>query len=464
MGRIDVAKFLFYATCTTTILGLSFGFGLYSGAKRTVIYEFVNALKNTVEGAFKITAEEASTLSKIRPKHFLQPARYERTGVTVNDIPNAEAELILLSGFFKVTNELRLIRRNGDIVARWPVRFSAIFLDASHLRRPPATDWNVDIHGALILPDGSVVFNFEYMGLVKLDRCGSVVWTLARQSHHSVERSEGGGFWVPGQRFFPAGSDSPFPPFETPFREDTVMKVSEDGAVLVEFSVPRLFYDNGLEALLTSTGESFKTGLRWDNEIVHLNKIDELTSDIADDFSMFKAGDLALSIREFNLVMVIDPDTGKIKWWWIGPWVRQHDPEFIPGGKLIVFNNNNYRTAFGKSDEVSPLSPPRLSNIVEIDPASNEHRIIYGDGHGQSMFSILRGKHERTPNGGLLITEFEGGRVFETDAAGRVVWEYINRYSSTEVAEVTEARLYPVSYFNVSDWSCKRPGELANRE
>jgi Arylsulfotransferase (ASST) len=464
MGRIDVAKFLFCVTCTTTVLGLSFGFGLYSGANKTAIYEVVSALKNTVEGAFKTTTEEASTLSKIRPKHFLQPARYEGTGVTVNDIPNAEAELILLSGFFEDTNELRLIRRNGDIVARWSVHFSAIFFDTSHVLHPPATDWNVDIHGALILPDGAVVFNFEYMGLVKLDRCGSVVWTLARQSHHSVERAEGGGFWVPGRRFFPRGSNSPFPPFEPPFREDTVMKVSENGTVLAEFSVPKLFYDNGLESLLTATGESFKTGLRWDNEIVHLNKIDELTSDVADDFSTFESGDLALSIREFNLVMVIDPDTGQIKWWRVGPWVRQHDPEFIPGGKLIVFNNNNYRTAFGEEYEVSPLSPPRLSNIVEIDPTSNEHRIIYGDGHGQRMFSILRGKHERTPNGGLLITEFEGGRVFETDAAGRVVWEYINRYSSTEVAEVTEARLYPASYFNVSDWSCKRPGELANRK
>ena len=71
------------------------------------------------------------------------------------------------------------------------------------------------------------------------------------------------------------------------------------------------------------------------------------------------------------------------------------------------------------------------------------------------MLSIIRGKHEPTRKGGLLVTEFEGGRVFETDASGRIIWEYINRYDEDEVAEITEARIYPANYFRVSDWSCE---------
>ena len=58
-------------------------------------------------------------------------------------------------------------------------------------------------------------------------------------------------------------------------------------------------------------------------------------------------------------------------------------------------------------------------------------------------------------HGGLLITEFEGGRVLETDTPGQVIWEYINRYDQDEVAELTEARVYPVNYFEVTDWSCE---------
>jgi hypothetical protein len=453
MKRYDFSRILFYAVSSAALLGISFAFGLYSGAKQTVVYETVRALKTAVKQAFQTTSEEASTLTKTHPKHFLQPSRYDGTGVTINDASEDRA-LILMSGFFGDANELRLIRRNGALVARWPLKFHEIFPEPDHLQQPPATDWNVDTHGALALPDGSVVFNFEGSGLVKLDRCGGVVWTLARESHHSVERAAGGGFWVPGQRHFSEDSNSPFPPFKTPFREHTIMRVSEDGRVLTEISVPQLFYDNGLEAVLTATGHSFEANMIWDGQILHLNKVAEVKSAVARDFPMFEAGDLALSIRELNLLMIIDPHTSKIKWWRVGPWLRQHDPEFKPGGTLVVFNNNNYGLTHNADPELSGAPIPRASNIMEVNPASNELRIIYGSGNEQEMLSVIRGKLELTPGGGLLITEFEGGRVFETDAAGRVIWEYINRYSSDEVAEITEARLYPASYFSVSDWSC----------
>ncbi len=114
--------------------------------------------------------------------------------------------------------------------------------------------------------------------------------------------------------------------------------------------------------------------------------------------------------------MVVDPVRGEVKWWQIGPWLRQHDPEFRPGGKIVVFNNNVYRTAFDNDHEKTPLSYLIGSNIIEIDPELNEHEIIYGEAEGQEMLTVVRGKVELTDGAGLLITEFEGGRVFETDA------------------------------------------------
>jgi len=103
---------------------------------------------------------------------------------------------------------------------------------------------------------------------------------------------------------------------------------------------------------------------------------------------------------------------------------------------------------------ISSLDIPRVSNIIELDPVSGEFEIVYGGRADQELLSVIRGKHESRPHGGLLITEFEGGRVLETDAHGRLIWEYINRYDEDEVAELTEARVYPSSYFDISDWSC----------
>jgi hypothetical protein len=273
---------------------------------------------------------------------------------------------------------------------------------------------------------------------------------VRRQTHHSVERAEGGGFWVPGRRF--VETDSPFPPFEPPFHEDTLLRISEEGRILAEVSVPRIFYDNGLQAVLTAA--DLTRGMTWDQEILHLNKITELRSTSAASFPMFEAGDLALSIRDLNLLMVVDKSAARVKWWKTGPWLRQHDPEFSRDGTIVVFNNNLYETVFEIGNQQTPLSTPRVSNIVEVDPASGKAQVIYGGRRGQELLSVVRGKVDLTPRGGLLIVESEGGRVLETNADGRLVWNYINRYSAEKVAEITEARLYSSAYFDVKDWSC----------
>lgn len=459
MKNIDFPKLYFYICLFSLTIAGSFSFGLYSGAKKTSVYEILRDFKTTITNNFKTVSEEATTLTRIRPKHFLHPARHEGKGVTLNQTSNKNEQLVFLTGFFEDDNGLRLIRRDGEVVAKWTVRFSEIFTDTRNLRWKPTTDWNTDIHGALINPDGSVLFNFEGLGLVKLDRCGKIMWALPRETHHSIVAAEDGSYWVPSKHHYPEQTESPFPPFKTPFDGDTILKVSDEGSVLTEISVPGLFYENNLEALLTATGHWFYEDMIWDREIVHLNKIAELPSTIVADFPAFEAGALALSIREMNLVMVVDPKTHEIKWWRIGPWLRQHDPEFVKGGRIIVFNNNVYRNAYkirkNKTNESSELPPSLSSNIIEIHPASDDYRVIYGNAEGQDMLSVIRGKVEATAEGGLLITEFEAGRVFQTDAEGQTVWEYINRYNDAEIAEITEAQVYPVSYFEVADWSCQ---------
>jgi hypothetical protein len=244
------------------------------------------------------------------------------------------------------------------------------------------------------------------------------------------------------------------------------MLVSPAGDVLREISVEQLFYDNGLEAVLTSAAAIFhQRGVNaYNREIVHLNKVSELSSSLAADFPMFAAGDLLLSFRNLNLLMVFDPVTGKVKWWRIGPWQRQHDPEFTAGGSIIMFNNNIHLETLPAADRTTkrtPLETPRTSNILAINPMTGASSILYGQRSGQEMLSVTRGKVEATAGGGLLVTEFDGGRVFEVDADRRIVWDFINRYDEDEVSEITEARVYPANYFTVSDWSCIEKGSGA---
>jgi hypothetical protein len=449
MNRLDVSKIFFYTVIIVAFLWLSFIFGLYSGANKTFVYEAVISLKDFIEKSFSLVFKEASTSLKIHPKHYLQPARYDGAGVTMNDFADNSKEFILLAGFFNKNNELRLIRRNGSIVNRWVVSFKEIFPDKNYFKFYPNTEWNVDIHGSIILEDGSVVFNFENYGLVKLNKNSEISWTLPCLNHHSIERAEHGGFWVPARRFFSEDSISPYPLFKPPFFEDYIMKVSEDGDIISEISVAELLHRNSLEPILTLTGSgepmpmpTYHYDIR-DKELFHLNDIEELYSAMADNFPLFEAGDLAISLRNRNLVIVFSPVTMEIKWWKIGPWVRQHDIDFQSDGTVTIFNNNTDGTPDGKL--------MGGSNVVKINPATGDSKIIFGAESWQVMHTNIRGKHQILPGNRLLITEHEGGRVIETDTNGSIIWEYINRYDEDEVAEITEARMYPDDYFNLSE-------------
>jgi hypothetical protein len=445
MKKSDFSKILFFATVFVLMTGLPFLYGLYSAANKNAVYSVVRSFKINVELAW-------DSLFKNPELNYLQPLRYVGEGVTVNTAPDNDS-LVFMSGFFDGHNGLKLIDRSGKPLMEQQLSFTDIFKDTSYLEQPPANDWQVDLHGAMMLPDGSTIFNFEYNGLVKLDHCGRVVWTVRTVSHHSVELAEDGGYWVPGRYRLGEESVSPFPPFPSPIDVDTVMKVSDDGVVLKEIDLVKLIYKNQLEAVLTANGTNIGKGFAWDEEILHLNKIEELSRDIAPDFPMFEAGDLLLSFRNLNLLMVIDPAGEEIKWWKTGPWIRQHDPEFMAGGSILVFNNNAYYSSYGDGWVTTP-DMERVSNIIEYRPETDEYSIVYGGKPGQELLSVIRGKLEPTPAGGLLITEFAGGRVLEINKHKEVVWEYINRHNPGNAAEITEARIYPKNYFTLADWSC----------
>ncbi len=435
----------------------AFSFGLYSGATNGPAYRAVVSFLDTA----RLAAVELPNVTGAAPVDFLQPARQAGQGVTIN--ARNDNRLIAIAGFFDGQNGIRLMRRDGTVVASWVLQFSRDFPETGYLEdRAPQSDWNVDLHGLAVNPDGSVVVNYEYAGLIKLDRCGKTEWTLEHPTHHSVERAEGGGYWVPGLRLLhPGRMEDAFPPFTTMrgtpyFLDNLILRVTEDGKIAESKSVPRIMYDNGMEPLLTGNGMSFFATGRWNDEIVHLNKVAELPARMAAAFPEFRAGDLLLSLREQNLLLVVDPRDWRVKWHQVGPWRRQHDPEFTDDGTISVFNNNIYRNVLLDRD-VSPTDIPRVSEIVRVDPKTGATGVAWGNRPGQEMLTVIRGKQEPHEDGGFLVTEFEAGRAFETDAAGEIVWEYINRYDETHVAEITEARSYPAAYFTVSDWSCQTP-------
>ena len=144
---------------------------------------------------------------------------------------------------------------------------------------------------------------------------------------------------------------------------------------------------------------------------------------------------------------MLDGETDLVKWSVSGPFLAQHDPDFLDDGTISVFDNHRFDTNLnGRTLQ---------SRIVVIDPATGGFSVVYGDDpQTEPFYTGKMGKHERLANGNMLITEAEAGRAFEVTPEGRVVWEFINAWGEGKTAWIMGAQRYPVDYLEPGAFTC----------
>jgi arylsulfotransferase ASST len=372
--------------------------------------------------------------ARIRPEKFIRPARHSGTGVTVYQPRKVYKGVTFITSMWEKTNGMQLIAMDGTVLHKWRVSISRIFPNATLPDSDKRiSDWDTVIHGALLYTNGDVVFNFEHEGLVKVDKCSNVLWKLPLATHHSIYEDTDGNLWVPAEKFL-REPQKRLPLLEPPIHEDYILKVSFDGRILEQTSVLDVFYNSKREAYLFANGTFLVK--RTAGDILHTNSIKILEKSIAAKFPLFKTGDILVSMRNLNLLIVIDGSSKKIKWSMTGPFIRQHDPAFLDNGRIAVYDN--------RSDDADGKVFGG-SRILSIDPVTKQVDTLYTEGR-ESFFTNIAGKQQHLPNGNILISEYDAGRVFEVTGSGELVWSYINRYDSDEVYVVTGGTRYPVTY------------------
>jgi hypothetical protein len=131
------------------------------------------------------------------------------------------------------------------------------------------------------------------------------------------------------------------------FYEDTLLRVSAaDGAVVGEVSALKGIAA-GLPGLLST---NYEDHLRVESsDPLHLNAAEPLPAALAADFPGLAAGDLLVSLRNVNALAVLDPRTGLAKRAIMGPFAKQHDADWLPGGRIMLFDNRGGEPACGGS-------------------------------------------------------------------------------------------------------------------
>jgi hypothetical protein len=271
----------------------------------------------------------------------------------------------------------------------------------------PRVSYQKYVHGFALLPDGSVIFSFiPGVTLQRVDACSRRVWATPGSFHHAVSLAN-------DKNFVWSLRDEPVNEKEV---TETLVRVAvATGEVVKRISVDDIVAANPTIDILQIKQDDDNWGNGnprnkpevWGYDPLHLNDVEELPAAYAGSFNGFVAGDLLVSVRNLNLIFVLDPETLKVKWWHSGSWRRQHDPDWEPNGTISLLDNRMSRD---------------YSRIVRITPFSDQVEVAF-DGRTNDFYTRIRGNHQFTPAGNLLVASTQQGRAFEVDRDGQPVLE-----------------------------------------
>lgn len=410
-----------------SIAMLIFGYGFAVAKYQIFPYSYLQT-------AMKVTKVVKNKADDKTPWYYPRTEHTER--LSVYKEKEADSGLILFSSIGKDNGiSARIIDKKGQLVHEWKLDWFEIWPDPVHLteREKPKSKPGTNIHGMVLLDNGDLIFNYENLGLVRVDICGNVVWKLPYRTHHSIWRDEYNNLWIPRIKYIEE-IDYNYPNFIPRIELQSILKVSLEGEILSEIDLVDLFERNNLQGLLyLSTIDDWEK-ITVSGDIFHMNDVEVFPASMKE--GIFKAGDIMVSLCNMNAVIVFSGTDYKLRYITIGGTVRQHDPDFIDGNTISIFDNNRILTE----------DHEHYSKILILSAENNQFQVFYKGDKENPFYSFALGSHQWLPNGNLLITETLKGRIFEIDTLGNIVWEYINIVEDGYAGEVEEAQRLPEQF------------------
>ncbi len=259
----------------------------------------------------------------------------------------------------------------------------------------------------LPMQNGGLIFHSFSSGLYGMNLCGENNLFVDGAFHHSNELDYEGNIWTPSvvypHSFEQLGK----------FRDDAITKISPSGEVLFKKSIAEILVENGYRGLLAVASEENK-------DPIHINDIQPALTDS----DYWKRGDLLLSLRHRSTVMLYRPSSNKILWLKTGPWMNQHDMNFVDEHTISVFGNN---IMFGK------LFDGHNSVYFydfKTDKVSEPYQKIMQQ---MEVETLSEGRGTPLAGGDLFIDESNNGRILRV-SADEVRWEYVRRIDEETIA------------------------------
>jgi hypothetical protein len=374
-------------------------------------------------GQYQLTADPF-------PKYLWFPSSHEGRGVTRRVAERMQPGLTLYTSGDAA--QAMLLDDLGNVIHHWKAPFSSIWPDARHVTGF-TSDRAIYIREAHAFPNGDLLALYESpwhtpngCGLAKLDRNSRLIWKIDANAHHDFDINAAGQIIVLTHEVrdsVPAGWEQ----LRTPFIEEFVTILTPDGRVVKRLSLLELLRKSPFyRPLVTHTDQL--------GDVLHSNTANLVGPEFAARHEGVESGDLLVCFRNLNLVAAVDLQNESIDWATGGPWRFPHDPDPLPDGTILIFDNCFVQGA------------AHGSRVLRFDARHGTVVWQYGGRESALLRSDIRSCQQLLANGNVLITESDYGRIIEVTPAGEIAWEYVHPERGGESNElipiVSGARRY----------------------
>jgi hypothetical protein len=400
----------------------------------------------------------------------VKPGAPSKGGVVVH----SQTQAVSGFNFFNARHEraATLINMKGDVVHRWQSDATGRVFQEYQERYPQQVPgylegWNY----VELLADGGILAIGTHHSILRLDRESKLVWKRDLAVHHDLDVGVDGRIYTLVDSLRTVEIDGAL----VTFQENAVAVLSSAGVMERSYSLYDAFSDSEWQPLLAQSlgrvasankararrlgsgvvvgAEGTKT-LRQLYEEASRGEIEEdagiknvLFHNRAEDIfhpnsvqvlragepGLWKAGDLLVSILRYDMVMVIDHETGGIVWSY-GPGELQqpHHATYLPSGEILIFDNGPHRG---------------YSRVVRVSPLTREIVWQYQAEPKEAFFSGQRGGAQQLPGGNVLVANTNSGNAFEVTPSGEKVWEFFTE----EVRPGKRAALYRIRRYSEAE-------------
>jgi len=353
---------------------------LVAAAAAAVALHLREAGRSSPEAADIELAE--GTLERLRSLGYAEWVDLEeesalQAGIVVNDTERSYPGINIYNS--RPRSEAHLMAMDGRILHTW----------SSHHSR----GW----HHIEMDDEGNLFVIQSLLGLMKLDWDSNIVWHMNTMAfHHDLAIASNGDIYGLSR----VRRVVSFEGEQITIEDDRITILSPEGDV------------KKLVSCYDLLGAYLYRGKRKEEDLYklcHFNNVEVLERDVP---GFSKKGQVLVSLRNVNIIAVVDLDEEKIVWkWGEADLDAQHHPALLGNDNILVFDNGSSRG---------------YSRIIEVNPRTEQIEWEYRADPPMEFFSYGRGGNQKLPNGNVLITESDEGRVFEITPDGEVVWEFFN--------------------------------------